>query len=94
VAVAANGRLVISSVDEVNQDAIVVHDVHGRPSLAFALSQLARGPQDPTCIGVFREVERPVYGEAMIAQLDAAAERLGAGSLEKLLHSGDTWTVS
>ena len=44
--------------------------------------------------GVFREVERPVYGEAMTAQIESAVERLGAGSLDKLLHSGDTWTVS
>jgi 2-oxoglutarate ferredoxin oxidoreductase subunit beta len=94
VSVAENGRLAVAKVDEVEPGSIVVHDVHGRPSLAFALSQLARGPSDPTCIGVFREVERPVYGEAMIAQLDAAAERLGRGSLETLLHSGDTWTVA
>jgi 2-oxoglutarate ferredoxin oxidoreductase subunit beta len=94
VAVADNGRLVIANVAEVDPASIVVHDVHGRPSLAFALSQLARGPQDPTCIGVFREVERPVYGEAMIAQLVAAADRLGRGNLDKLLHSGDTWTVA
>ena len=94
VAVGENGRLVVSNVDDVDTNDIVVHDVHGRPSLAFALAQLARSPQDPTCIGVFREVERPVYGEAIFAQLDAATERLGAGDLEKLLHSGDTWTVS
>jgi 2-oxoglutarate/2-oxoacid ferredoxin oxidoreductase subunit beta len=94
VAVGDNGQLVIANVDDVDPDSIVVHDVHGRPSLAFALSQLARGPQDATCIGVFREVERPVYGEAMVAQLEAATERLGKGSLDKLLHSGDTWTVA
>ena len=94
VAVGENGRLVIANVGEVDESDIVVHDVHGRPSLAFALSQLARGPHDPTCIGVFREVERPVYGEAIMAQLDAATERLGRGNLEKLLRSGDTWTVA
>ena len=94
VAVGENGRLVVADVTAVEEKDIVVHDVHGRPSLAFALSQLARGPSEPTCIGVFREVERPVYGEAMLAQLEAATERLGKGSLEKLLHSGDVWTVS
>jgi 2-oxoglutarate ferredoxin oxidoreductase subunit beta len=94
VVVGDNGRLVVANVDDVDPGSIVVHDVAGRPSLAFALSQLARGPIEPTCIGVFREVERAVYGEAMMAQLAAAGERLGRGSLEKLLNSGDTWTVS
>ena len=42
---------------------------------------------------MFREFERPVYGEAMIAQLRSAEERLGKGDLHALLHGGDTWTV-
>jgi 2-oxoglutarate ferredoxin oxidoreductase subunit beta len=94
VAVGDNGRLVIAKVDEIDPGDIVVHDVHGRPSLAFALAHLSRGPQDPTCIGVFREVERAVFGESTMAQLEAATDRLGAGDLGSLLHSGDTWTVS
>ena len=44
-------------------------------------------------IGVFREFERPVYGQAMTEQLARATERLGKGDLGALLHSGDTWTV-
>jgi 2-oxoglutarate/2-oxoacid ferredoxin oxidoreductase subunit beta len=93
VAVGENGRLILAGVDDVAPDSIVVHDVHGRPSLAFALAHLAHGPTEPTCIGVFREVERPVYGEAMDKQIEAATERLGRGNLATLLHSGDTWTV-
>jgi 2-oxoglutarate ferredoxin oxidoreductase subunit beta len=91
--VGENGRLVLAGVDDVAPDSIVVHDVHGRPSLAFALAHLAHGPTEPTCIGVFREVERPVYGEAMDKQIEVATERLGRGDLARLLHSGDTWTV-
>jgi 2-oxoglutarate ferredoxin oxidoreductase subunit beta len=94
VSIGENGRLVVSDVATTPPGNIVVHDAHGRPSLAFALSHISRGPTDPTCIGVFREVERPVYGEAMVAQLASASARLGRGSLETLLHSGDTWTVS
>jgi 2-oxoglutarate ferredoxin oxidoreductase subunit beta len=93
VAVGDNGRLVLAGVDDVAPDNIVVHDMHGRPSLAFALAHLAHGPTEPTCIGVFREVERPVYGEAMDQQIEVATERLGRGDLATLLHSGDTWTV-
>jgi 2-oxoglutarate ferredoxin oxidoreductase subunit beta len=42
---------------------------------------------------VFRNFERPVYGEATHKQLDRATERLGRGDLATLLGSGDTWTV-
>jgi 2-oxoglutarate ferredoxin oxidoreductase subunit beta len=74
-------------------DRVVVHDVHGRPSLAFALAHTSPTPTEPTCIGVFREVERPVYGEAMMSQIEMATERLGPGDLGALLRSGDTWEV-
>ena len=37
VVVGENGRLVIGNTADVPADSIVVHDMHGRPSLAFAL---------------------------------------------------------
>ena len=63
-------------------------------ALAVALAYMSRGSNESRGIGVFREVERPVYGEAMTAQIEHAVERLGPGSLDKLLHSGDSWTVA
>ena len=63
------------------------------PSLAFALAHLSERPTGPTPIGVFRAVERPVYGEAMEAQLEAAKAQLGPGDLATLLNAGDTWIV-
>jgi 2-oxoglutarate ferredoxin oxidoreductase subunit beta len=88
-----NGRLEIVPSDSVPAERVVVHDVQGDPSLAFALAHLAAGPTQPTPIGVFRQVERPVYGEAMEAQIARATERLGRGDLAKLLRSGDVWEV-
>ncbi len=93
VAAGENGRLVVATVADTPADRIITHDVNGRPSLAFALAHLSHRPTEPTAIGVFREFERPVYGEAMHEQLSHAIERSGKGDLEKLLHSGDTWTV-
>ncbi|MGZ4152816.1 MAG: 2-oxoacid:ferredoxin oxidoreductase subunit beta [Actinomycetota bacterium] len=93
VRVGANGRLEVANTADSDPASIVVHDVHGRPSLAFSLANLSHGPQDSTCIGVFRETDRPVYGDAMEQQIEAATDRLGAGDLAKLLHSGDTWVV-
>ncbi|MEO8477847.1 MAG: 2-oxoacid:ferredoxin oxidoreductase subunit beta, partial [Actinomycetota bacterium] len=51
------------------------------------------GPHEATCIGIFRDFQRTVYGEAMYEQLDRATERLGKGDLQALLHGGDTWTM-
>jgi 2-oxoglutarate/2-oxoacid ferredoxin oxidoreductase subunit beta len=94
VAVGDNGRLEISATADVAPDSIVVHDAHREdPTLAFALAHLSTGPTEPTAIGVFRSVSRPVYGEAMDAQIQAATERLGPGDLSALLASGDSWVV-
>ncbi len=93
VRVGENGRYEIAAIADTAPDSIVVHDAHGRPSLAFALAHLSHGPDEPSCIGVFHEVERPVYGQAIQHQLQSATERLGKGDLGKLLGSGDTWVV-
>ena len=45
-------------------------------------------------IGVFRDVERPVYDELMAAQLETARESRGEGDLGALLRSGETWTIA
>ena len=93
VRLGANGRLEIAAVTDTEPDAIITHDVHGPPSLAFTLAHLSQGPTEPTCMGVFRQVERDTYGEAIQAQIGHAKERLGEGDLHGLLYGGDTWDV-
>jgi 2-oxoglutarate/2-oxoacid ferredoxin oxidoreductase subunit beta len=89
-----DGSLRIVSVGEVGVDKLLVHDERrDDPSLAYALSRLASGPTMPTPLGVFRQIDRPVYGDGMEAQLREAAEHQGPGELTRLLGSGDTWTV-
>jgi len=88
------GRVEIVKAADVGEDKLLVHDEHrDDPSLAFALSRVADGPSQPTPIGVFRDVERPVYGDGIEHQLRVAAEQQGPGDLERLLGSGDTWSV-
>ncbi len=89
-----DGRIEIVDVDSVGEDALLVHDeAREDPALAFALSRLARGPYEPTPIGVFRAVERPEYGEQMSRQIVAAQEQRGVGDIGALLRSGSSWTV-
>jgi 2-oxoglutarate/2-oxoacid ferredoxin oxidoreductase subunit beta len=79
-----DGRLVVAAGDD---PSLVVHDAHrDDPAQAFALARLADSPSDPTPIGIFRAVDRPV-GIA-----EAGAKQ--AVDLDDLLHAGDTWTVA
>jgi 2-oxoglutarate/2-oxoacid ferredoxin oxidoreductase subunit beta len=85
----------IVDVTEVGEDALLVHDeTRDDPSVAFMLSRLARGPHEPTPVGVFRAVERPEYGAAVNQQLAVAQSNRGPGDLSQLLRSGATWEVA
>jgi 2-oxoglutarate ferredoxin oxidoreductase subunit beta len=89
------GHLELADVADVGEDALVVHDAErDDPGLAFELAQLAQQPTGPTPIGVFRSVGRPVYGEDWARELEEQRAGLGMDDVEKLLHSGDTWTVA
>jgi 2-oxoglutarate/2-oxoacid ferredoxin oxidoreductase subunit beta len=87
-----DGTLAI--VDAAGAD-LVVHDAHcDDPTLAFALARLADSPSEPTPIGVFRAVRRPVAIRDVGHRLAAAREALEPDALDRLLHAGDTWTVA
>ena len=88
------GEATIVDSSSVDPKAIVVHDeTRPDPSTAFALSRLSHGPYGPTPLGVFRNVERPVYDQEVQVQLETAKEKLGEGDLEALIRSHGTWTV-
>ena len=61
-----------------------------RASLANALARLSHTPHGPTPIGIFRDVDRPVYDRLLDEQLTRAREEQGEGDLGELLHAGDT----
>jgi 2-oxoglutarate ferredoxin oxidoreductase subunit beta len=89
-----DGALRIADVAEVGEDALLVHDAHREdPSLAFELAHLSDRPTGPTPIGIFRDVERPVYGSARGPELAEAFRRTTVADLDGLLRSGDTWVV-
>jgi 2-oxoglutarate ferredoxin oxidoreductase subunit beta len=92
VARGGDGSLEIVAGD---RDDLVVHDAHrDDPTQAFALARLADSPNEPTPIGVFRAVERPVALTEVSHRLAEARESISPDSLRDLLHTGDTWTVS
>ncbi|HSK22323.1 MAG TPA: 2-oxoacid:ferredoxin oxidoreductase subunit beta [Egicoccus sp.] len=75
-------------------DRVVIHDPHKEePTTAFALARLAHTPTGPTPIGVFRDIEAPVYDDMLRDQLQQARDRQGEGDLRTLLEGGNVWDV-
>ncbi|GLF97499.1 2-oxoacid:ferredoxin oxidoreductase subunit beta [Streptomyces yaizuensis] len=91
----ATGDLTATTLTPDNQHHLITHNAHHpSPTPAFALSRLA----DPdtlhhTPIGIFRDIQRPVYDTQMAEQVDGAIEQSGKGDLGALLAGNDTWTV-
>ena len=91
VARGADGSLAIVAVDDVGEDALIVHDpTKMDPGLVFSLARLAEDPTGPTPIGIFRSVQRPVYGRPSKILPDPVSD----DELAELLARGDTWTVA
>ena len=88
-----DGSMSIVPTEEAG-DRVVVHDpARDEPTTAFALSRLALNPTGPTPIGIFRDVERPVYDDELRIQVETAREQRGEGDLAALLDSGNVWDV-
>ena len=48
---------------------------------AFILSHLTDDPKLPTPIGVFRQLIKPTYDEAMVEQIDQVTKKKGKGNI-------------
>jgi 2-oxoglutarate/2-oxoacid ferredoxin oxidoreductase subunit beta len=88
----ADGSIEICAAGDAD---VLVHDpANESGALAFALSRVTQASHGGTPVGVFRNIERPVYDDLMAEQLATATEKRGPGDLAALLHSGETWTIS
>jgi 2-oxoglutarate ferredoxin oxidoreductase subunit beta len=91
-----NGTLRVARVQDVPESDIVTHDAHAAdPAFAFSLSRLSHpDPLQDTPIGVFRDIQRPVYDTLMQEQINGAIAAHGLGDLADLLRGNDSWVVS
>jgi 2-oxoglutarate ferredoxin oxidoreductase subunit beta len=97
VRTASDGSLAIEEDVADDDPRLVIHDAHHEhPSYAFALSRLSNIDPRYAPMGVFRDVQRPVYDELMSDQLDQAAAKApdDGAALQKLLLGNDTWSVA
>ncbi len=73
-------------------DCLVWDETRMNPAIAFMIAQMGP-PGFPTPLGILRRVVLPSFESGVIGQIEGETERKGLGSLDKLLRSGDVWTV-
>src|SRR6476659_54926 len=89
----AHPEVVTIGENGITEADILVHDIHLQdPSVAVMLARMEHTDL-PQPVGVFRAVERPSYDQMLTDQIDTAIAKSGPGSLDKLIYSGDMWTV-
>jgi 2-oxoglutarate ferredoxin oxidoreductase subunit beta len=89
----AHPEVVTIGENGITEADLLVHDIYlADPSVAFMLARMEQ-PDFPQPVGIFRAVERTTYEDLMVDQIDAAIAKSGPGNLDKLIHSGETWTV-
>lgn len=74
-------------------DILVFDEKDPSGTLPFLLSRL-EPPAAPIPLGVLRAIDRPTYDNQVNEQVDNAKAQRSGASIEQLLRSGDTWTVS
>jgi 2-oxoglutarate/2-oxoacid ferredoxin oxidoreductase subunit beta len=71
---------------------LLVHNEKDR-TLSFILADMTYNPDLPRPFGVFLSLEMSTYEEDMKEQIESAIKKQGPGEIEKLLKSGETWTI-
>jgi 2-oxoglutarate ferredoxin oxidoreductase subunit beta len=92
-----DGTLGVADVAEVGEGAVIVHDaLNPDPSVQFAISRLDDPSLSHVPVGVFRNVDRPVYDDQVRAQVEAA--QVGGqptdDDLAALIAGKDTWEIA
>ncbi len=63
------------------------------PAPAFLMAQMDLDPSLPRPIGIFRDIEAPVFEQGVREQIEAARAGAGEPDLDELIHTPDAWTV-
>ncbi|HPN39063.1 MAG TPA: 2-oxoacid:ferredoxin oxidoreductase subunit beta [Melioribacteraceae bacterium] len=74
-------------------DAWVHDEFDENPIRAFILAHLPDHEGMPTPIGVYRNVRKETYDEAVDRQIDTVTTKKGKGDLKSLLYNANTWEV-
>jgi 2-oxoglutarate ferredoxin oxidoreductase subunit beta len=88
-------RVVDLTTGQFSKDDLWIHEEFEESYVRSAiLSSFTETPGFPTPIGVFRQVFKPTYDQALVAQIEDVKKKKGEGDLTKVLFGGNTWEVN
>ncbi|MBL1216377.1 MAG: 2-oxoacid:ferredoxin oxidoreductase subunit beta [Planctomycetes bacterium] len=83
----------VVSLEHISESDLLFHN-EKELTVSQILAQMTH-PEHPEPVGVLRNVQKPTYEGQLTFQIDSTIEKFGGeGTIEDLLYSGDTWTVS
>lgn len=88
-------EIVTVGEDGITEGDLLVHDeASTEPTLALFLSRFSY-PDFPTPIGVFRDIQKPTYDEAVNQQIASASEGMtdAVETLQSIVTGSSTWTI-
>lgn len=71
---------------------LIVHNEKDT-TLAFILANMTMNPELPRPIGIFQSIEKHIYEDEIVNQIETAKTKLGIGDMNKILNSGETWEI-
>jgi len=84
---------VVVNVKEADPSDILIHDESSSSAAqAYAVTHLDL-PEFPLPMGVFRSIDKPVYGDLLNEQVAEVTTKLGKGDFFNHLKNADTWQV-
>ncbi|WP_052462166.1 2-oxoacid:ferredoxin oxidoreductase subunit beta [Nigerium massiliense] len=89
------GSLEVVTVADVGEENLIVHDARSEDAAqALAIAQLTDSQALSSApIGIFRDVDRPVYDDEARAQVTVPDANNRISELQRLVTGHDTWTV-
>jgi 2-oxoglutarate ferredoxin oxidoreductase subunit beta len=86
-------ELITVDTGEVDERTLVRHDETAQPNYLARMLACMSEADHPVPLGVFRAIDKPLYGDLLTDQIATAASTLGEGDLHRHLRMGDTWEV-
>ena len=74
-------------------DDVLVHDAHTPSNFLHQQLAMMDGKELPLAVGVIRDVEAPVYDQAVSEQVETVRAKKAFKSLRDMILAGNTWEV-